>query len=109
MVSSLPFAPEIVLPSMQELVRRHGALIYARFGFLDAFNPSFDCPVERAYGRLAPGQGWVDVDYLGIDQGTIIAMIANYRDGLIWKVMRNNRYLVQGLKRAGFTGGWLSR
>jgi hypothetical protein len=109
MVSSLPFAPEIVLPSMQELVRRHGARIYARYGFVDAFNPSFDCPVELAYGRLAPGLGWVDVDYLGIDQGPIVAMIANYRDGLVWKVMRNNRYLVQGLKRAGFAGGWLGQ
>jgi len=107
MVSSLPFAPEIVLPSLQELVRRHGALIYARYGFLDAFNPSFDCPVELAYGRLAPALGWVDGDYLGIDQGPIVAMIANYRDALVWKVMRNNAYLLQGLKRAGFTGGWL--
>ncbi|HEX4597128.1 MAG TPA: glucoamylase family protein [Burkholderiaceae bacterium] len=107
MVSSLPFAPEIVLPSLQELVRRHGALIYARYGFLDAFNPSFDCQVKLAYGRLAPGLGWVDVDYLGLDQGPIVAMIANYRDGLVWKRMRNNAYLVKGLKRAGFAGGWL--
>jgi hypothetical protein len=47
------------------------------------------------------------VDYLGIDQGPIVAMIANYRDGLVWKRMRNNAYLVKGLKRAGFAGGWL--
>jgi hypothetical protein len=107
MVSSLPFAPEIVLPSLQEMMRRHGERIYSRFGLLDAFNPSFDYPVKLAYGRLAPGFGWVDNDYLGIDQGPIVAMIANDRDGLVWNVMRNNAYLVRGLLRAGFTGGWL--
>ncbi|HEV3017458.1 MAG TPA: glucoamylase family protein [Burkholderiaceae bacterium] len=107
MVSSLPFAPEIVLPSLQEMMRRHGERIYSRFGLLDAFNPSFDYPVKLAYGRLVPGFGWVDNDYLGIDQGPIVAMIANDRDGLVWNVMRNNAYLVRGLLRAGFTGGWL--
>jgi len=107
MVSSLPFAPEIVLPSLQEMVRRHSALIYSRYGLLDAFNPSFEYSGKLAYGRVVPGLGWVDNDYLGIDQGPIVAMIANYRDGLVWNVMRNNPYLVRGLRRAGFTGGWL--
>jgi hypothetical protein len=107
MVSSLPFAPEIVLPSLQEMVRRHSALIYSRYGLLDAFNPSFEYSGKLAYGRVVPGLGWVDNDYLGIDQGPIVAMIANHRDGLVWNVMRNNPYLVRGLRRAGFTGGWL--
>ena len=107
MVSSLPFAPEIVLPSLQEMMRRHGERIYSRFGLLDAFNLSFDYPVKLAYGRLVPGFGWVDNDYVGIDQGAVVAMIANDRDGLVWNVMRNNAYLVRGLLRAGFTGGWL--
>ena len=57
--------------------------------------------------RLAPGIGWFDTDYLGIDQGPIIAMIENYRSDLIWKTMRKNPYIVAGLKKAGFTGGWL--
>jgi len=107
MVSSLPFAPEIVLPSLQEMMRRHGERIYSRFGLLDAFNLSFDYPVKLAYGRLVPGFGWVDNDYVGIDQGAVVAMIANDRDGLVWNVMRNNAYLVRGLRRAGFAGGWL--
>ncbi len=34
-------------------------------------------------------------------------MIENYRTELIWRLMRNCRYLVTGLKRAGFRGGWL--
>ena len=29
--------------------------------------------------------GWVDVDYLGIDEGPIVAMIENYRSDLVWR------------------------
>ena len=59
-------------------------------------------------GRVDPAQGWFDVDYLGIDQGPIVAMIENHRSGLVWKVMRKNPHIVRGLRRAGFTGGWLA-
>jgi hypothetical protein len=106
-IASLPFAPEIVIPATVEMHRRYGAQIYGRYGFLDAFNPSFDFDVPLHHGQRVPGFGWVDTDYLGIDQGPIIAMIENYRSGLVWKVMRRNPYIRRGLERAGFTGGWL--
>jgi hypothetical protein len=51
----------------------------------------------------------VDPDYVGIDEGPILAMIENYRSNLIWRVMRSNPYVQQGLERAGFSGGWLSQ
>jgi len=60
-------------------------------------------------GRVIPDKGWFDTDYLGIDQGPIIAMIANYRAELVWRFMRKSPYVIQGLKRAGFTGGWLEK
>ena len=59
-------------------------------------------------GRLVPGGGWVASDYIGIDQGPILAMIANYRNEFVWRVMRRNAYVRKGLERAGFTGGWLA-
>jgi hypothetical protein len=52
-------------------------------------------------------KGWFDVDALGIDQGPILAMIENQRSGLLWRTMRKNPGVVRGLRRAGFTGGWL--
>ncbi len=107
MVSSLPFAPEIVLPGIRELERRYGAAIYREYGFVDAFNPSFPATARPATGTTVPGVGWVDVDYLGIDQGPIIGMIENHRSELVWKVMRGSAYLKRALARAGFTGGWL--
>jgi len=43
----------------------------------------------------------------GIDQGPIVLMIENYRTGLLWGLMRRCPYIVAGLRRAHFTGGWL--
>ena len=40
--ASLPFAPEIVIPAIGEMHDRYGEHIYRQYGFLDAFNPSFD-------------------------------------------------------------------
>jgi hypothetical protein len=59
------------------------------------------------HGRVDTRIGWFDTDYLGIDQGPIIAMIENYRSGLVWRVMRRNPHIVRGLRAAGFRGGWL--
>jgi hypothetical protein len=103
-ISSLPFAPEIVLPATLEMYHRFGASIYSVYGFLDAFNASYRSPSAK----LADA-GWVDADYVGIDEGPILAMIENYRSDLVWRVMRRNPYLQQGLERAGFTGGWLTQ
>jgi hypothetical protein len=108
MVSSLPFAPEIVMPGIRELLRRYGAQIYREYGFIDAFNPSFPATARPTTGTVVPGAGWVDVDYLGIDQGPIIGMIENHRSALIWNTLRKSAYLRRGLERAGFTGGWLA-
>lgn len=106
--ASLPFAPEIAIPALKSMHQRWGEHLYSTYGFLDAFNPTFTfTDVKLVLGRVTPGVGWFDTDYLGIDQGPIIAMIENYRSDLIWKTMRKNKYIVSGLKKAGFTGGWL--
>jgi len=56
---------------------------------------------------VVPDVGWFDTMHIGIDQGPIIAMIENYRSDFVWKTMRKNPYIRDGLKKAGFTGGWL--
>lgn len=112
MASSIAFEPPLVLSGLTAMRRRFGPAIYSRYGFLDSFNPTLTkapAPGEPSAGRLVPGFGWVDVDYLGIDQGPIVGMIANHRDALIWRHMRRSPPLVAGLKRAGFKGGWLDR
>jgi hypothetical protein len=104
---SIAFAPEIVLPALQAMRQRFGEPLYGRYGFVDAFNPTFDVDVKPQHGKVVRGLGWFDTDQLGIDQGPIVVMIENHRSGLIWRTLRKNPHVVRGLKRAGFTGGWL--
>jgi len=89
---SLMFTPELSVRALRTMREKYGEKIYGRYGFVDAFNPTLS---------------WFDVDYLGIDQGPIVAMIENHRSGLVWKTMQKNPHIVRGLKRAGFKGGWL--
>ena len=77
--ASIAFAPEIAIPAVEEMHRRYGQYIYGEYGFYDAFNPTFDFDVPLRHGRRIPGFGWVAGDYLGIDQGPILAMIENRR------------------------------
>lgn len=109
MLGSLPFAPAEVKRSVRVLHQRHGRHIYGDYGFIDAFNLTFDYPVPLQVGRRVPGWGWVADQYIGIDQGPILTMIANYRNGRVWEVMRRNRHIRRGLQRAGFRGGWLDQ
>ena len=63
-------------------------------------NPSFtftDVPLQ--HGRLVEDIGWVAGDYLGIDQGPIVAMIENYRSGLLWKLFMSDPDIQNGLKK----------
>jgi len=105
--SSIVFTPELALAAIREMHDRYGANLYSKYGFLDAFNPTLRTSQGVATGHVDPAQGWFDVDYLGIDQGPIVAMIENHRSELVWKTIRKNEHIVRGLKRAGFTGGWL--
>lgn len=106
-IGSIAFAPELVLPAIRTMYQRYGKWLYGQYGFVDAFNPSFRLNAPLRSGRVVPGEGWFDNEYLGIDQGPILLMIENYRSGFVWKVMRRNPYIRRGLERASFTGGWL--
>lgn len=97
-MSSIAFAPNLVLPTMVHWLRQHPQ-IYTRHGFADAFNPTV----------RPPESGWVASDCIGIDQGPIMLMLENYRSERVWKTMAKNEYLRNGLKRAGFEGGWLEK
>src|SRR5690606_25282220 len=106
-LGSLVFAPEVVIPAALEMHERYGDYLYSSYGFLDAFNPSFEYDIPLKTGRRVPGKGWVASDFIGIDQGPILAMIANCRNEFVWDIIRRDPYVRRGLERAGFTGGWL--
>lgn len=98
-VASLPFAPEIVLPALAFVNEQHPE-ITSKYGFKCSFNPTYP-------GGEASDGGWISQGYYGLDQGPIVLMIENYRTGLPWRLMRGCAPLVAGLRRAGFSGGWL--
>jgi hypothetical protein len=98
-VASLPFAPEIVLPALgyfERLKLRENN----PYGFKATFNATFADTSD-------PSQRWVSPFHYGLNQGPIVLMIENYRTGLLWRLMRQCPYLLVGLRRAGFCGGWL--
>jgi hypothetical protein len=99
-VASLPFAPEIVLPTLANFREKWGEMM-SQYGISCSFNPTFP-------GDSNNHAGWVSNGHFGIDQGPVILMIENFRSGLIWRLMRRCPHLVTGLRRAGFAGGWLS-
>jgi hypothetical protein len=98
---SVAFAPEICIPALKAMRNLCGDRLWTEYGFRDAFNQSFT--------TTETPMGWVGRDFLGIDQGPIAVMIENLRNGFVWNLMRSNRYVVEGLRRAGFTGGWLKK
>ena len=98
---SVPFAPQETIEALHYMYRTYGGDIYGEYGFLDSFNFTF--PVDAGLEEDI----WVNDQYLGIDQGPILIQIENYRSGLVWRLMRENEHIRRGLKRAGFTGGWL--
>lgn len=105
---SIPFAPEIAIPALMAMREQYGDDLFSTYGFLDAFNPTFTfTDVELRHGKVVPGKGWFDTDYLGIDQGPILLMAENYRTEIVWDLMKQSPYVVRGLCRAGFRGGWL--
>ena len=105
---SVPFAPEVTIRALMAMRARYGEPLFGRYGFLDAFNPTLRTPGPAVrHGRIVPGVGWFDTDYLGIDQGPILGMVENHRTELVWRLMRRNPHVTRGLCRSGFTGGWL--
>ena len=100
-VASLPFAPEIVLPTLDYCIYQAKLTEFNSYGFKASFNPSHPGEPGNPYGW------WVSPWHFGLNQGPIVLMIENYRSGLLWELMRGCAYVASGLRQAGFTGGWL--
>ena len=102
-VASLPFAPELVLPTIKYFDETFPEMT-SDYGFKCSYNPTF----SGASVSGGASSGWISQGYYGLDQGPIVMMIENYRSGLIWRLLRQCPYFRMGLRRAGFTGGWLT-
>ncbi len=87
LISSLPFTPKLVIKSFKNLMLTYGEKIWGTYGPVSAFNPEMN---------------WFSHDHIGIDQGVMLLMIENYRTGLVWKMMMQNKNVQTALTKAGF-------
>ena len=86
-ISSIVFAPEIVIPTIKSFNQKYGKGLWGPYGYVDAFNPTLN---------------WFNKEYIGIDQGPLLLMIENFRSGLIWQYVMKDPVIRNGLKRLGF-------
>jgi hypothetical protein len=87
-LSSFPYTPAESMRALHFFYYTLGDKIWGTYGFTDAFNLN---------------QGWFATSYLAIDQGPIVAMIENYRTGLLWNLFMQNTNVQAGLTKLGFT------
>jgi len=96
MLATLPFGAEPALRGTRRLLRAYPE-VCTNDQFSSGFNPTL----------TKDGAGWLSEGKYGLDQGLLVLTIENYRSGLIWSLMRDCPFIRNGLRRAGFEGGWL--
>jgi hypothetical protein len=86
-LSSLPFSPEIVLPTVKSLNEKYGKNLWGKYGYYDAFNPTAK---------------WFNDDFIGIDEGPMLMMIENFRTGFVWNYVMKDPIIQKGLNKLGY-------
>lgn len=91
-LSAFPYTPGYSMKALKHFYFDLGDSIWSEYGFVDAFNET---------------QNWYAKSHLAIDQGPIVAMIENYRTGLLWKLFMSCPEIKTGLNKLGFESPWL--
>lgn len=86
-LSAFPYTPAYSMKALKHFYYDLGDKIWSEYGFVDAFNET---------------KNWVAESHLAIDQGPIVAMIENYRTGLLWSLFMSCPEVQMGLKKLGF-------
>ena len=87
-LSSFPYTPEYSMSALRHWYNDRRDKIWGVYGFYDAFSET---------------DNWYPQRYLAIDQGPIVAMIENYRSGLLWNLFMSCPEVQSGLKKLGFS------
>lgn len=86
-LSAFPYTPEQSMAALKHWYFDRNKKLWGPYGFYDAFSETAD---------------WYPKHYLAIDQGPVIAMIENYRSGLLWNLFMSCPEVKEGLKKLGF-------
>ncbi|MDB6054723.1 MAG: hypothetical protein JWN25_2246 [Verrucomicrobiales bacterium] len=84
---SIPFSPEVCIPTLRHLFDSYKEKLWTSYGFADSFNLQAN---------------WWSPITIGIDQGPIVLMIENHLTGKVWETMMKAPELQKGLQKAGF-------
>ena len=85
-IGSMPFMPEESTAALKNYMSYPDFL--GEYGLKNAYNLD---------------KGWFDTDYVGIDKGISLLMIANYECDFVWNLFMGNECVRQGLENLGFT------
>jgi hypothetical protein len=88
-LSSFPYTPEASMAALKHYYRDLGAELWGIYGPRDNYNPS---------------QHWVSFHYMGLNQAPIVAMVENYRTGLLWKTFMSNPEIPEMLQKLETAG-----
>ena len=89
-LASLPFASEIVLDAVRNMMMRYPEVL-TDGRFSSSFNPTLS---------NIDGRAWVSAGHYGLDQGIVLMMIENHRSQRIWRLMSACPYIRNGLPDA---------
>lgn len=91
-ISSIAYTPKESIAFINYLNSNLGDKVWGKYGYYDAYSESHD---------------WYPQKYLAIDQGPIVVMIQNYKDGFIWNLFMQAPEVKKGLSALGFTSPYL--
>ncbi len=91
-ISAIPYTPRESMAAVRFWYDSLRGRIWGKYGFYDAFSETANWYPER---------------YLAIDQGPEVAMIENYRSGLLWRLFMSCPEVREGLNKLGFKSPWL--
>ncbi len=88
-LSSFPYTPEASMEAFKHYYRDMGVDLWDIYGPRDAYNP---------------GANWVSPIYMGLNQAPIVAMVENYRTGLLWRNFMANPEIAELQKKLDAAG-----
>ena len=91
-ISSIPYTPAESMKALKFFYYVLGDKLWGEYGFKDAFS------LQNL---------WFADSYLAIDEGPILAMIENYRTGLLWNLFTSCPEVKSGMTALGFNAPYL--
>src|SRR5271155_3046681 len=88
-LASFPYTPEASMAALKHYYRDLGGQLWDIYGPRDAYNPSAN---------------WVSPIYMGLNQAPIVAMVENYRSGLLWRTFMSNPEITAMLPKLDAAG-----